>query len=1139
MPSRRRKHPLLLALTALTTAAAAALPQPVAAAPAPGRATGQGVVPGEVASAPTGDVVVGSDYVDTPTATRPVAPGVTLTSFDRYDARGFLRADALTVDLSGSATVDYVFPGAVAATQPLSQQLATRADRRVVGAVNGDFFDINNSGAAQGVGIQGGELIQAPVTGHHKAVGFTADDIGRLVEVHFEGTATPAGGAPIALTHFNTHAMGTNAVGVFTPLWGDFARARPVTGASRVTEVVLTAGVVTSVSATPGSGPIAEGTQVLLGREAGADALAALTPGTAVAVSYRPRSSDGQPLTTAIGGNVWLLRDGEISAEAAVDADNPRTAVGFDATGTRMFLLTVDGRQADSHGLTLRDLAVMMRRLGAHDALNLDGGGSSTMLAREPGAAEPQIENAPSDGAERPTPNGLAVLSPVGSGALRGFWVETATAPMAAPTLNDVRGGRPDRVFPGHARRLTAAGHDETYGPAAGTASWRVFPPVGVVSGGAFRALLPGTATVTAHRGAATGQLTMTVLNRLTRIAATTGRLSLAGAGSTGSFGVLGFDRDAQSAPIEADEVTLRYDPSIVEIAPDGAGGLRVTGRADGGTVVEAEVDGFVTRVGVTVGSREVVVADFADAAAWKCTTARATCAVAPAPGRDGLGLRMSYDFTQSTGTRTSYATPPALIELPGQPLAVSMWVNPEAGRGEWPRLQVYDATGALVPAFSGPFLTQPGWQKIEFPVPAGLQHPLKFRWFYPAEIKPEASYTNALVIDDLAVKLPATIDVPADPAYERDFVIRDGAAAGEPWRFAVMSDAQFVARNPDSELVRNARRTLREIKAAAPDFLVINGDFVDEAAPADIALAKQILDEELGGALPYYYVPGNHEIMGPGNLDNFRAVFGPTNQVVDHKGTRLVMLDSSRGTLRDGGFDQVLKLRQALDEAAGDPAVGSVAVFFHHPPRDPTPVQASELAEAKETATVERWLADFQWTSGKGAAMVNSHVGTFAASRVEGVPYLINGNSGKAPSTSAAEGGFTGWTMIGVDPVSPLEWLAPRLYPQLGVDDWFHAEIRPHVDALALTAPATLAVGGTAPVPAVVTQGDRQVPVAYPVSADWAGTVHIGSARSAPGTAVAAYDPATGLLTALRPGTATLTVTVNGVTATATTTVS
>ncbi|MGK5512374.1 metallophosphoesterase family protein, partial [Brevibacillus formosus] len=88
---------------------------------------------------------------------------------------------------------------------------------------------------------------------------------------------------------------------------------------------------------------------------------------------------------------------------------------------------------------------------------------------------------------------------------------------------------------------------------------------------------------------------------------------------------------------------------------------------------------------------------------------------------------------------------------------------------------------------------------------------------------------------------------------------------------------------DPDSDLVAQARRTLREVKAAKPDFLVINGDFVDTAYPADFALAKRILDEELGGELPYYYVPGNHEIMGA-PIANFRAAFGDTQRVFDHK---------------------------------------------------------------------------------------------------------------------------------------------------------------------------------------------------------------------------------------------------------------
>jgi hypothetical protein len=66
------------------------------------------------------------------------------------------------------------------------------------------------------------------------------------------------------------------------------------------------------------------------------------------------------------------------------------------------------------------------------------------------------------------------------------------------------------------------------------------------------------------------------------------------------------------------------------------------------------------------------------------------------------------------------------------------------------------------------------------------------------------------------------------------------------------------------------------------------------------------------------------------------------------------------------------------------------------------------------------------------------------------------------------------------------------------------------------------------------LTQGQRQITVDYPVSADWSGTgVHIGDAGDALPGDRAAYDPASGTLTALSEGTAVLSVTVNGVTAT------
>jgi exopolysaccharide biosynthesis protein len=69
-------------------------------------------------------------------------------------------------------------------------------------------------------------------------------------------------------------------------------------------------------------------------------------------------------------------------------------------------VLVADGRSRASRGLTLLQLAKLMRSLGDEDALNLDGGGSSTMVARD-AAGVVGVRNRPSDGRERSVPNGL------------------------------------------------------------------------------------------------------------------------------------------------------------------------------------------------------------------------------------------------------------------------------------------------------------------------------------------------------------------------------------------------------------------------------------------------------------------------------------------------------------------------------------------------------------------------------------------------------------------------------------------------------------------------------------------------------------------------------------------------------------
>ncbi len=109
----------------------------------------------------------------------------------------------------------------------------------------------------------------------------------------------------------------------------------------------------------------------------------------------------------AVTGNEFVLRDGKRVAKDDVDL-HPRTAIGIDHDTGQLLLLVVDGRQAFSRGATMKELGKLFQRLGAEDALNLDGGGSSIMLARQSDGTL-SVLNSPSDGHPRPVANGLEV----------------------------------------------------------------------------------------------------------------------------------------------------------------------------------------------------------------------------------------------------------------------------------------------------------------------------------------------------------------------------------------------------------------------------------------------------------------------------------------------------------------------------------------------------------------------------------------------------------------------------------------------------------------------------------------------------------------------------------------------------------
>ncbi|MFJ9929159.1 Predicted protein [Streptomyces misionensis] len=368
---------------------------------------------------------------------RSIAPGVTYREFDVPAAAGTAHAHLLTVDLGNPhVRVGLLHPGAVAARATVS---AMADAGKALAGVNGDFFDITETqhpgvdatGASVGPAVADGQVLKAAVPGGQRfgpalppgtttedVVGVGTDHRARLDRLSLTGSVrTPAGTLP--LKGLNQYALPQNSIGAYTTWWGAASRERAVCGTDTdrgagcttdAYEVTVRGGRVVSAATAPGSGAIPADTTVLVGREEGARQLRALAVGDAVTVTHSlTAASSAVAYAFAVGG-FPVLRDGKPLAGLDDTASAVRTAVGFNGGGRRLLILALDGAAAYRSGLTVAEEAATMRSLGASYAFNLDGGGSSEMVTRDPGAASVTVRNHPSGGAERPVANGVGVF---------------------------------------------------------------------------------------------------------------------------------------------------------------------------------------------------------------------------------------------------------------------------------------------------------------------------------------------------------------------------------------------------------------------------------------------------------------------------------------------------------------------------------------------------------------------------------------------------------------------------------------------------------------------------------------------------------------------------------------------------------
>ena len=287
--------------------------------------------------------------------------------------------------------------------------LAEKADTYV--AVNGDFFSWSSTekgkGSPVGVEIKDGEkLTSYAKASTSNAVFVKTDDKHMLFDyIDTYMTVTAPNGEGTQIKHINKYDD-LDGIVMYNSKWGETS---PGSHAYQV-EMVVEDDTVTAINYDAGPCKIPENGYVLsFLKDRTTFLLDNFQIGDKIVfdISLQPNYEN---INLAMGGGTLLVKDGKTAKNTHNIAGlNPRTALGLDKDGKTLYLITVDGRQADSIGVSLAELSEILINNGIYNAINLDGGGSTTMVAKNTETGANEVINLPSEGSLRSVINGIGI----------------------------------------------------------------------------------------------------------------------------------------------------------------------------------------------------------------------------------------------------------------------------------------------------------------------------------------------------------------------------------------------------------------------------------------------------------------------------------------------------------------------------------------------------------------------------------------------------------------------------------------------------------------------------------------------------------------------------------------------------------
>ncbi|MGL4362524.1 MAG: phosphodiester glycosidase family protein [Cellulosilyticaceae bacterium] len=446
-----------------------------------------------------------------------------------------------------------------------------------------------------------------------------------------------------------------------------------------------------------------------------------------------------EDVVLGIGGGGFLMKNGETYTNPthiiSGNTRNPRSVVATTANTGEMLLIAVDGR-GTSIGATHNEMIEILKRYSVKDAMYLDGGGSTTVVARNEGEANVTLQNTPSEGTQRKVMNGIGVFSKNATGKVNELYID-----VSAP-----------RTFIGESINLTIRAVDENSNPVTinpNDIKYEIAGVTGQIANNKFQPTSEGKAVITAKYNDVKVTTSIHVSKEPKGLIIEPSVVNI-NIGENKTIQAYGIDADGYKIPLRNEQLVWTNKTSSVT-----ANGGKISATATGTSTLDAHYANTKARVSVVVGESVVPIESFeTERPKWGGDTTTVTGLVQPSKEirfHGDYAVKMTYVFEKSNNKQVAYTVFEKPVVIPNDANSINMWVNGRK-QGDTLKIEVVDAKGKTHYIKLADKIDFEGWKYLSAQLDTDIAMPAKITKIYAyAQSVPEKR-TSALYFDHISI---------------------------------------------------------------------------------------------------------------------------------------------------------------------------------------------------------------------------------------------------------------------------------------------------------------------------------------------------------------------------------------------------